>query len=126
MFSRTLQKSSARITNLCSTKFLYNKPAFRMASSTRRFAPLGKPATEDAPQLQGIVFDMDGTLCKYKYFSPSRISTKGEGTRGKQGRTKQSTFSYHHGIEHNYPYPSKERHILTSLSPPSKKKGMFM
>jgi hypothetical protein len=42
--------------------------AIRMASSQqpskRRFTPLGQPATDGAPALQGIVFDMDGTLCK--------------------------------------------------------------
>jgi hypothetical protein len=32
--------------------------------SKRRFAPLSQPATDGAPALQGIVFDMDGTLCK--------------------------------------------------------------
>jgi hypothetical protein len=67
MFSRALHKSSIRITNLRSINPLCNKPAIRMASSKppqRRFAPLGKPATEGAPQLEGIVFDMDGTLCE--------------------------------------------------------------
>jgi hypothetical protein len=37
-----------------------------MASSQnnkRRFAPLGQAGTDGAPALQGIVFDMDGTLC---------------------------------------------------------------
>lgn len=35
----------------------------RMASSKRRFAPLGQAGTDGAPALKGIVFDMDGTLC---------------------------------------------------------------
>ena len=72
MFARTLQKSSTRITNLQLTKPFLNESIIRMASSTRpqrRFAPLGQPATEGAPQLQGIVFDMDGTLCKSFYLS---------------------------------------------------------
>jgi hypothetical protein len=67
MFSRTLHKSSTRIAQFRSIGPFYNKPAIRMASSTppqRRFAPLGKPATEGAPLLEGIVFDMDGTLCE--------------------------------------------------------------
>lgn len=37
------------------------------SNKPRRFAPLDpqKKKTEDAaPQLQGIVFDVDGTLCK--------------------------------------------------------------
>jgi hypothetical protein len=70
MFARALQKSSTRITTLQFTKPLFNEPIIRMASSMRpqrRFAPLGQPATEGAPQLQGIVFDMDGTLCKYPF-----------------------------------------------------------
>jgi hypothetical protein len=67
MFSRTLQKSSTRIAQFRSIKPFHNKPAIRMASSIpsqRRFAPLGKPATDGEPQLEGIVFDMDGTLCE--------------------------------------------------------------
>ncbi|KAJ6785244.1 hypothetical protein PWT90_07211 [Aphanocladium album] len=38
-----------------------------MATTTkvpRRFAPLNPGSSSDAPKLQGIVFDMDGTLCE--------------------------------------------------------------
>ncbi|TQV99389.1 hypothetical protein V2A60_004865 [Cordyceps javanica] len=33
-------------------------------STPRRFAPLKAGSSSDAPKLQGIVFDMDGTLCE--------------------------------------------------------------
>jgi hypothetical protein len=51
--------------------------AIRMASSQhgkRRFAPLGQSATDGTPALQGIVFDMDGTLCMSKQ-TPSVFET---------------------------------------------------
>ncbi|EGX91399.1 HAD superfamily hydrolase, putative [Cordyceps militaris CM01] len=34
------------------------------SNSPRRFAPLKTGSSSDAPKLQGIVFDMDGTLCE--------------------------------------------------------------
>jgi len=70
MFSRTLHQSSTRIAQFHQVSLLRRKATVRMASSMRpqrRFAPLGKPGTEGAPQLQGIVFDMDGTLCMYSF-----------------------------------------------------------
>jgi hypothetical protein len=74
MSIRTL--NSKLLNNLCKTLFrpksIFVFPPFaaiRMASSQqpskRRFAPLGQPATEGGPALQGIVFDMDGTLCEF-------------------------------------------------------------
>jgi len=42
-----------------------------MASKPRRFAPLNPDAVkkhgEDLPKLKGIVFDVDGTLCKCRF-----------------------------------------------------------
>jgi hypothetical protein len=43
--------------------------------------------------------------------------------RGERREDEKIGFLHQHGIEHNYPYPSKERHILPSLCPPSKKKS---
>lgn len=82
----TLRPQSKLLHNICSTRLqVFHRPAFspittiRMASSQqpskRRFAPLGQPASEDAPALQGIVFDMDGTLCKS--YRSLTISTRG-------------------------------------------------
>lgn len=67
MYIRTLH--SKFTSSLCSTRSTVPistsrfSTATRMASSKRRFAPLGQPGTDDAPALKGIVFDMDGTLC---------------------------------------------------------------
>src|ERR1700754_4370441 len=38
-----------------------------MSHVPRKFAPLGlvQPDTGDVPKLDGIVFDVDGTLCKF-------------------------------------------------------------
>jgi hypothetical protein len=39
------------------------------AREPRRFAPLNPDkATNGAPKLLGIVFDVDGTLCEYVYY----------------------------------------------------------
>jgi hypothetical protein len=103
-----------------------------MASSTRpqrRFAPLGQPATEGAPQLQGIVFDMDGTLCKYPFsISENKKWCMETGNREREKKRKK---------DHDTPYytkntlpsitnttiPTNKTSIRSPSSPQKKKKN---
>jgi hypothetical protein len=61
MYIRALQ---SRILSTLPIYSRFSTATTKMASSKRRFAPLGQDGTDDAPALKGIVFDMDGTLCK--------------------------------------------------------------